>query len=103
MKKVLAVLFIIASFFVCGVKGTLIRLGIVNEDTKHFKDEFFGFFSSAPKMVDAWARLQKNPFSTHNLTNLLVEWTRLDAQRSTKLYCGAILVFMVTTILGVIV
>jgi hypothetical protein len=48
------------------------------------KADGYGWSSSAPAMVDAWARYESDP-SFHNRKNLGSEWCRLSAERAYKL------------------
>lgn len=75
---------------VCAYKGIKIPFG----NDKGMRDGWFGFKDS--RLDSAWKRVHTDR-SMHNLTNLIVEWNRLDAQRGAKVFCGLILTGMVLT------
>lgn len=49
------------------------------------------FYSDAnARMVDAWQRLDTAGRTSHDLTNLIIEWVRRWCPFATKLLCGVI-------------
>jgi hypothetical protein len=51
-----------------------------------------------PRMAEHWARLREN-FSMHAVANIFTEWTRLDPQRSWKVYAAALDLLIVALLL----
>lgn len=79
---------IFLGLLVCAYKG--IKIPFFND--RGMRDNWFGFKDT--RLSSAWKRV-RDKRSKHNLTNLIVEWNRLDAQRGAKVFCGLILTGMV--------
>lgn len=75
------ILWIVLGILISGYKG--IKL-LWNND-KGMADNWFGFKDAA--LDAAWSRVDDSK-SFHNLTNLIVEWNRLHAQRGAKVLSG---------------
>lgn len=94
-KLPLRLLLILGSVIVCGVKGLLlIRLPFIpgRQNKEDMWDNCFGIMD--PRMEEHWDSFWEDP-GIHQMTNLLVEWNRLHAQRGAKALCALILVALV--------
>ena len=85
--------------FVTGYKGIKMALKLgYDADAFRMAEHHFGWTAAA--MAPPWARL-KGSFTPHDLTNLIVEWNRTNAQRGAKLMLGMALTwFMVSLVLA---
>ena len=82
MKRIIVILL---SFLINAGKGLLIPVG-AHKTWDRWAPSWGGF--RAPMMKAHWDRLRMEGWSMHNLTNIVVEWNRLDAQRGAKFMMG---------------
>lgn len=89
-------IWIILGLIITGIKGMSV---VTKNDSYHrWKADWGGF--KAPEMDPHWARVGKEGRITHTLTNIIVEWNRLDAQRGAKFMMGLALLWMILAIVG---
>ena len=82
--------------FVTGVKGVKLVLRIrYDADDIQMAAHHFGWTSVA--MDPHWERI-KGSFTPHDLTNLVVEWNRTNAQRGAKLMLGMALAWLTVSL-----
>ncbi len=94
---------ILAGLLVCMVKG--LRWGTIGTpaDKRTHPARVFGRWGfSDPRLDYVWAEQKTRPRGSiaHHLTDLIVEWVRLDAQRGAKLISA---IAVITFALGVVV
>jgi len=85
-------LLFIAGMLICGVKGLLLPVLLIRPGEQDKEDMFDNLFGLAdPRMDRHWEKIGWSR-PAHWLTNVVVEWTRLNPQRGAKAFCALLLI-----------
>lgn len=84
-------IFCILGLLVCAYKGAKLPVAAMfHERERTMFAHWFGFSDPEIRYVFINIRAASWRDKPHHLTNLIVEWNRLDAQRGAKAFCALI-------------